>query len=423
MFREKTQKELIEEMNNRQKAMQREENLRAERAEREARYNRLSPHEKKYYHEPNELAFRLLVEAYQKDEYSLSKSVEFAYNDYIGDYDDAVTPREKRIGAAWEKIATDYRNAHFFPLVHESFKKRVNRLLSKKELTEKEVHAEILQEYSVSEDEFKQKFSEKFSRAIELAEENFTKDSVTILRDVLHFGIFQRMSFLSTYSKTYKRNWIIKGIIIFLIFGVAPLTILGYDSLRGNNFDEKLANITGKGTYEYKNLTKGFEIDKYVGEVLNSQRHGQGTYIWGNGNEFIGEWQKGNIVKGTYNFANGDVFVGEFYDNEKTSINWRKDQEDVSIKTGNGTRTLENGVYTGDWKDGLQHGQGTFRFENGVYTGDWKDGMRHGQGTLTTENGVIYTGGFKENLLHGEGIVSFEGVDKSVKFNNGEEIK
>jgi hypothetical protein len=399
---EKTQSEVLQEMNNRQKDMQREENYRAERAEKQARYNALSQHEKKYYHEPNELAFRFLVEAYQKDEYSLSKSVEFAYNDYIGDYDDAVTPREKRIAAARKKIATDYRNAHFFPLVHKSFKKRVNRLLSKKELTEKEVHAEILQEYSVSEDEFKQKFSEKFSRAIELAEKNFKKDSVTILRDVLHFGIFQRMNFLLKYSKTYKRNWIIKGIIIFLIFGVAPLTFLGYDSLNGSNFNEKLANITGKGTYDYYKI-HGIYKDKYVGEVLDSQRHGQGTYIWENGDKFIGEWQKGNIVKGTYNFANGDEFVGEFFDNEKISYNWTKDREDVSIKTGKGSRT----------KDETQ------------YSGDWENGAWHGQGTVTTEKGTIITGGFKEGNFHGDVFLRYDGEETSTKFKfiNGERIE
>ena len=397
---EKTQGEVLQEMNDRQKAMQREENYRAERAEEKARYNRLSPHEKKYYHEPNELAFQLLVQAYQKDEYSLEESIEFAYNDYIGDHDDAITPREKRVGAAWEKIATDYRNAHFFSLLNKSFKKRVKKLISKKELTEKEVHAEIIQEYSVSENEFKQKFSEKFSRAIELAEKNFKNDSVTILRDVLHFGIFQRMNFLLKYSKTYKRNWIIKGIIIFLIFGVAPPTFLGYDSLRGLNFDEKLANITGKGTYDYYKMNK-FRKDKYVGEVLDSQRHGQGTYIWENGDKFIGEWQKGNLVKGTYTFANGDVFVGEFFDNDKTSINWTKDLEDFSIKTGKGSRT----------KDGTQ------------YSGDWENGSWHGQGTLIMENGTRFTGGFKEGNLHGEGIVSRDGKETSVKFINGEIIK
>ena len=43
----KTQGELLEEMNNRQKEMQRDENNRAERAEKKARYNALSPREKK----------------------------------------------------------------------------------------------------------------------------------------------------------------------------------------------------------------------------------------------------------------------------------------------------------------------------------------------------------------------------------------
>ena len=405
---EKTQSEVLQEMNNRQKDMQREENSRAERAEERARYNALSSHEKTYYYDynqyRNEHAFQLLVEHYQKDEYSLEKSIEFAYRDTMEEYSNFPprTPREKRIAAANKKIAVDYRNTHFLSLENINFKKRVKNLLGKKELTEKEVHAEILKEFLVSEKEFKQKFSEKFSRAIELAEKNFKKDSVTILRDVLHFGIFQRMNFLLKYSKTYKRNWIIKGFIIFLIFGVAPLTFLGYDSLRGHNFDEKLANITGKGTYDYYKM-KGFDKDKYVGEVLNSQRHGQGTYIWENGDKFIGEWQKGNIVKGTITWANGDVFVGEFFDNDKISYNWMKDREDVSIKTGKGSRTKDETQYSGDWENGL-----------------W-----HGQGTVTTEEGTRITGGFKEGNLHGDVFLRYDGEETSTKFKfiNGERVK
>ena len=123
---EKTQREVLQEMNDRQKAMQREENSRAERAEERARYNRLSSHERKFYHEPSEPHFRALIGIYQEDEYSLEESIEYAYECYMDYRNDGITPREKRIAAAREKIATDYRNSFFIDKVSQKYKKKVN---------------------------------------------------------------------------------------------------------------------------------------------------------------------------------------------------------------------------------------------------------------------------------------------------------
>lgn len=53
--------------------------------------------------------------------------------------------------------------------------------------------------------------------------------------------------------------------------------------------------------------------EKYVGEILNNQPHGQGTYFYSNGNIYIGEFRKSlRHGQGTFFFSEGDRYVGEF---------------------------------------------------------------------------------------------------------------
>ena len=78
---------------------------------------------------------------------------------------------------------------------------------------------------------------------------------------------------------------------------------------------------------------------KYVGEVKNGE-HGHGTYYYGNGNKYVGQWKDGvQHGKGTYTYLDGSKYVGE-------------------------------------WKDGKMHGQGTLSYPDngGEYIGQWKNG-------------------------------------------------
>ena len=167
---EKTQREVLQEMNDRQKAMQREENSRAERAEERARYNRLSSHERKFYHEPSEPHFRALIGIYQEDEYSLEESIEYAYECYMDYRNDGITPREKRIAAAREKIATDYRNSFFIDKVSQKYKKKVKAYASEKGVSKKQARHIVMEEFAASEDEFDQKYANRASSIESLME-------------------------------------------------------------------------------------------------------------------------------------------------------------------------------------------------------------------------------------------------------------
>ena len=70
---------------------------------------------------------------------------------------------------------------------------------------------------------------------------------------------------------------------------------------------------------------------------------------------------------------------------------------DGNCINGQGTYLFVDGnKYVGEFKDGKQYGQGTFTFAHGdKYVGEFKDGKMHGQGTYTFANGQIYNGIFE----------------------------
>ncbi len=92
--------------------------------------------------------------------------------------------------------------------------------------------------------------------------------------------------------------------------------------------------------------------------------HGQGAYTFGKGE------------------LEGHKYVGNLKDNKKH---------------GQGTYTVANGAkYVGEWKGDKRHGQGTYVEANGAkYVGEWKGDKKHGQGTVTWPNGAKYVGEWK----------------------------
>lgn len=117
------------------------------------------------------------------------------------------------------------------------------------------------------------------------------------------------------------------------------------------------------------NYTNG---DKYVGEVLNGQREGYGTYYYQNGDKYEGIWQK--------NKKHG---MGSMY-----------------YKDGN--------MYIGQWKNSEKDGTGVYYYKTGEkYEGEFQLSKKHGKGKLISQDGSVYQGEFKDNKKHGEGIMTF----------------
>lgn len=135
--------------------------------------------------------------------------------------------------------------------------------------------------------------------------------------------------------------------IIFLtILSVLPLYLVG-QCISGDCYNSygvfKFANgNTFKGYFINGTRTNGTTYyptgDKYSGNYVNNERHGQGIYYYKNGDRFEGTYDNGKKDKGTFIFKNGDKYIGEFTDDKLT---------------GEGTFYYQNGkTETGFWENG-----------------------------------------------------------------------
>lgn len=138
---------------------------------------------------------------------------------------------------------------------------------------------------------------------------------------------------------------------------------------------------------------KNIQAECIDGDCVN----GQGTYIWPNGDKFVGEWTNGKR-------------------NGKGSFIWP-----------------EGDLYAGDWKNGKDNGQGDYYYpggaeqyeveitdaeldEFGCIQGDCVNGL----GTYTWPSGAKYVGAFENGERDGLGIYSFPGGQKILGiWNNG----
>lgn len=126
--------------------------------------------------------------------------------------------------------------------------------------------------------------------------------------------------------------------------------------------------------------------DKYVGQMKDDKRNGQGTFTWANGSKYVGEWKDDKENgKGTFTSPDGSKFVGEYKDGKATQ----------------GTYTFAWGdKYVGGYKNGYYNGQGTYTYADGrKYVGEYKDGSKNGKGTMTYPDGRVEKGIWKDNKL------------------------
>ena len=86
---------------------------------------------------------------------------------------------------------------------------------------------------------------------------------------------------------------------------------------------------------------------------------------------------------------------------------WKGPRNGKGEAHGQGTYVFADGnVYEGEYKDGKKHGRGTFKFASGgVYEGEYKDDKRNGRGTYKYADGDVYEGEYKEGNMHGQGEI------------------
>jgi hypothetical protein len=82
-------------------------------------------------------------------------------------------------------------------------------------------------------------------------------------------------------------------------------------------FGEEFPN--GQGTLIFgKGKSEG---DKYVGEIKDDKKNGQGTYFYYNGDKYVGEWKDNEPNgQGTFTKSNGNKYVGEYKDGKSVLL-------------------------------------------------------------------------------------------------------
>ena len=170
--------------------------------------------------------------------------------------------------------------------------------------------------------------------------------------------------------------------------------------------------MEGLSACEFNRLAIGMKIFfGYKGEKFNDKPNGKGTYIWKNGDEYVGDWVNGQRTgQGTFIWSNGRKYVGDWVDDKRN---------------GKGTLTWTVGdKYEGDWVDGKLNGKGTYFWKNGdEYVGDWVDDKRNGKGILTFVRGDKYEGDWVDGNFDGYGKYTFpNGTIEEGKWSNNKFI-
>ncbi len=206
--------------------------------------------------------------------------------------------------------------------------------------------------------------------------------------------------------------------------------------------------------YHYRSYDEGC----YYGELLGGMRDGYGTFVWDNGDYYIGEWEDGERYGlGTTHFDN-QILYGNLSDGQMEGYGaivvtskgcWLRGTEGSTrfvgyFKNGvpNGIGTLYNSLgevtYYGEFKngiptapypcaesysryrwvceelpngdrwegescDGVRHGWGIYRWADGSWwCGSWHEGLREGEGLFVRSDGAMMTGTWERDELRVE---------------------
>ena len=153
------------------------------------------------------------------------------------------------------------------------------------------------------------------------------------------------------------------------------------------------ASLHGKGEY----VSKAF---KYQGEFLEGLKHGNGVYVWDNGDRYDGTFaQDRPDGRGKYHFANGDSYEGEVKG---------------GVIAGRGTYTTQSGdTFEGSFAEGKPHGVGVYRFANGDrYEGEMNQGRLQGKGRYISKAGERIEAPFRDGKAQGIGTYLFANGDR-----------
>lgn len=144
--------------------------------------------------------------------------------------------------------------------------------------------------------------------------------------------------------------------------------------------EEKAATPTLKcveGDCENGVGTKYYKSGTYMGSWKNGLRHGQGKYVWNNGDMYDGAWEDDQRQGyGVYKWHDGSLYKGNY---------------NHGVRSGYGIYYYTNGnIYEGTWQNNLKHGIANFYFENSVNIGGKYIDNKYVDGTGITQESYKY---------------------------------
>lgn len=129
---------------------------------------------------------------------------------------------------------------------------------------------------------------------------------------------------------------------------------------------------------------------KYTGQFQKGKPHGEGCFVYANGEKYTGSWVNGKM---------DGTGVYEFMKNEKYDGQWKENKQH-----GRGKYEYESGCsYEGQWRNGVREGYGIFKQKKGEYAGDWSKDVRDGLGVYLHMTGELDIRAYTEDVA-GEGV-------------------
>ena len=198
--------------------------------------------------------------------------------------------------------------------------------------------------------------------------------------------------------------------------------------------DFKNGNMEGRGIFLYPNG------EYYSGDFKNNKKDGYGIYFEKNGNKYLGEYKNDlKNGKGLYIYDNENgkeecFFIDDRQIKKDESVLYNTanknetpqgivppDENVERTFTGKKIKYYEDGVYEGDFENGLKSGIGTYIYKNGdKYIGGFKNDEKNGYGAYYYNNGDSYLGEFSKNKKDGKGSYYYTNGDKFTgKFKKG----
>eukprot|EP00736_Rhodelphis_marinus_P014450 Rmarinus@m.23954 len=155
-------------------------------------------------------------------------------------------------------------------------------------------------------------------------------------------------------------------------------------------------------------------------EAVPEPDEGNGTFIFPDSSQYIGEWKKILLEEATPSAAPTPVPTGKGAPPPPEPDEHEPPKKQTK-RWGKGTMTCGKNVYTGDWEDDCMHGFGKFTYESGAeYEGQWERNRYSGKGIYRWPEGAQYSGEWKENKMHGEGTyIDSSGKEWKGTFYNG----